>query len=177
MNDQRTSYGMPPAWLSWAIGIACLVAILDMPYGYYQFLRLVVTAYTAYLSYVYFREGLAGIAWAFAFFALIYNPVFPIAMTKGVHAIFNILVAAAVFGELYMIRSRDSQSQAGAIATVEQPLVGPDDRSDFAKFLAREVVIIGIAIAAVFAAMIFWDRSAMREVEQQDNYTVAPSAE
>ena len=177
MKDERTAYGMPPAWLSWSIGIACLVAILDMPYGYYQFLRLVVTAYTAYLSCVYFRDGRAEIAWAFAFLALIYNPIFPITMTKGAHAIFNVLAAAAIFGELYVIGSRDSQSQVGLDAAIEQPLIRHADRPDFAKFLAREVIIIGIAIAAVFAAMIIWDRSEMRQVEQQDNYTIAPPAE
>lgn len=175
MNNQRTALTMPPVWLSWAIGIACLVAILDMPYGYYQFLRLVVTAYAAYLSYVYFRDGRAEIAWAFAFLALIYNPVFPIAMTKGVHAIFNILTAAAVFGELYIIRSR-SELQAGPDAAIEQPLIGQADRSDFAKFLAREVLIIVIAIAAVIAAIIVWDRSAMRKIDQ-DDYTMASPAE
>lgn len=177
MNDQRSAYEIPPTWLSWATGIACLVAILDMPYGYYQFLRLVVTAYTAYLSYAYFREGRGEVAWAFAFFALIYNPVFPIAMSKGVHAIFNVLAATAILGELHLIRSRESQSPSELTATCEQPLVGPNDRSDFAKFLAREVIIIGIAIAAIFAAIIIWDRSEMRQVEQQDNYTVAPPAE
>lgn len=76
-----------------------------------------------------------------------------------------------------MIRSRGSQSQVGPDAAIERPLIGQADRFDFAKFLAREIIIIGIAIAAVLAAMVFWDRSDMRQVEQQDNYTVAPPVE
>lgn len=175
MNDQRTSYEMPPTWLSWAVGVACLVAILHMPYGYYRFLRLVVTAYTAYLSYVHFRQGRAEIGWAFAFFALIYNPVFPIPMTKGVHAIFNVLTAATVLGELYLIRSRDAQAPPESIPAVESPLIGPDDRKDFAKFLAREVLIIIIVIGGAIGAFYFGVKAyqSSQNVETRD-YTVAP---
>lgn len=177
MNDQRVSHAIPPKWLSWAVGIACLVAILDMPYGYYQFLRLVVTAYAAYLSYVYFREARAEIGWTFAFFALIYNPVFPISMTKGVHAIFNMLTAAAVLGELYLIRSRDDQSPPVPSSAVEPPLIGPDDRTDFAKFLAREILIIAIVIGAAIGAFYFGIEAYQNgQIAEEPDYTVAPPA-
>lgn len=175
MNDQSTAIEMPPAWLSWAIGIACLVAILDMPYGYYQFLRLVVTAYAAYVSYVYFRADRVEIAWAFVFIALIYNPVFPIAMTKGVHAIFNVLAAASIFAEFYLVRSRGKQSHPDPVITVAPPLIGPTDRSDFAKFIAREIVIVVIAIGAAIGAFYFGMEAYQKN--PQADYTEAPPAE
>ncbi|WP_447754278.1 DUF6804 family protein [Sphingopyxis fribergensis] len=174
MKDRRTSFELPPVWLSWAVGIACLAAILDMPYGFYQFLRLVVTGYAAYVSYVYFRNGGTAIAWTFAFLALIYNPIFPIAMTKGVHAIFNLLAAAAVLGELYLIRSRVAQALPEPFPAVELPLIGPDDRKDFAKFLAREILIIIIVIGGAIGAFYFGVQAYQSSQNEARDYTVAP---
>lgn len=125
-TDRANIY--PPSWLSWAVGLACIVAILDLPYGFYQLLRLVVTGYSAYMAYIYFREGRTAPGWTFAFFALIYNPVFIITMSKEVHAIFNIMTAAAVFVERFKLR----------MATMEG--------REFAQFMGILIAKVGVVI-------------------------------
>ncbi|MBV1690858.1 hypothetical protein KRR38_25060 [Novosphingobium sp. G106] len=74
MQHSERATPLPPGWLSWAVSIACVLAVLDLPYGYYQFLRLIVTGYSAYMAYFYFRAGRAAPGWTFAFLALIYIP-------------------------------------------------------------------------------------------------------
>mgnify|MGYP001615208670 CR=1 FL=1 len=171
MRDEHITVTMPPAWLSWVVGFACLAAVFDMPYGYYQLLRLIVTGYAAYISYAYFRGGNSAIAWLFAFFALIYNPIFPIAMTKGVHGVFNVLTFMGIVFEQYVTRRREDHAPESAAA--HQPLT-PDDRVDLTKFLAREIVIIAAVIALVFTGMFLWDGSAMRQDLSSEDFSVAP---
>jgi hypothetical protein len=104
----ESAYGMrisyPPIWLSWSIACASLFAIADMPYGYYQLLRILVTGYTGYMAFLYFKRGPDFWAWGLAFIAVIYNPIFIITMPKDVHAIGNLFVAAIIAWEVKKVR-------------------------------------------------------------------------
>jgi len=91
----------PPNWLSWFIIAQCLIALGDLPYGYYQILRLTVSAYTGYMAWLYLREPRNNWTWAFSAALLINNPILPIVLSKEIHAIFNITTAAIVFFEYY----------------------------------------------------------------------------
>lgn len=151
MNQTAGALPSPPTWLTCSIAFACLVAVLDLPYGFYQFLRLVVTAYASYVAFRYFREGQSGIGWAFAFIALLYNPVFVIAMSKGMHAVFNLITVALVLSELLIIRDRPVGSDGeaiGAIVVKHTADPGRSDREELAKFVVREIVIVVFAIIA-----------------------------
>ena len=100
-----TNLKFPPIWLSWIVAGANILAIAELPYGYYQLLRLVVTGYAAYIAYLYFKRGIAAWGWGFGFIALLYNPLFIITMSKEFHAIVNLGVAAAIIAELKIARS------------------------------------------------------------------------
>jgi hypothetical protein len=83
-----------------AVCIACLVAaglsligMLDLPYGYYMFLRLVLCAcaIAAGLALVQRQEAkLALVAWALA---LLYNPVFRVSLDKDFWRLINLVTA------------------------------------------------------------------------------------
>lgn len=94
----------PPFWLACTIAAANIFAVLEMPYGYYQFLRLIVTGYAGYVSYVYFRRGPSQWGWAFGTVALLYNPVFLVTMSKEFHTAVNLAVAGLVLFEFYQLR-------------------------------------------------------------------------
>ena len=104
----ESAFGMsisyPPIWLSWLIACASIFAIVDMPYGYYQLLRILVTGYTGYMAFLYFKRGPDVWAWSLAFIAVIYNPIFIITMSKDVHAIGNLFVAAIIAWEVKKVR-------------------------------------------------------------------------
>jgi hypothetical protein len=100
----------PPFWLVCAIAAANILAVLEMPYGYYQFLRLIVTGYAAYVSYVYFRRGPSHWGWAFGTVALLYNPLFLVTMSKEFHTLVNFIVAGLVVFEFYRLRDIEQPS-------------------------------------------------------------------
>lgn len=154
MHQQRTALPMPPNWLMWGVALACILAVGDLPYGFYQFLRLIVTGYTAYLSYLYFRSGNSLVGWVLGFFALIYNPVFIIAMSKGAHAFFNILAAAAILAERFKFRRSLSKLD---LSVSPHHLVEDDkhEHTEFTKFIAGEMKkVFFVLILVVFIAVI-----------------------
>jgi hypothetical protein len=75
----------------WLVPIAALsVALLDMPYGYYQLLRVLVFCATAYLALECQRRGYVAWAWALGGMAIVYNPFFKLALGRELWTLVNI---------------------------------------------------------------------------------------
>jgi len=60
-----------------------LIAIADLPYGYYTLMRLVVCATAILVLVVAARSGQMWAVWLYGIFALLFNPVVPVHLTKG----------------------------------------------------------------------------------------------
>ena len=76
-------------WIKIIAVIILLCAVLDNPYGYYQFLRwsiMIIGGYSAYLSYISKKNN-----WTFIFIAItvLFNPIIP----------FGALFAVATLGK------------------------------------------------------------------------------
>ena len=63
--DERTTRGLPIAVIYGAAALLA-VAVLPLPYGYYQLLRLVATVVFAWAAFVAFQRGRAGYGFGFA---------------------------------------------------------------------------------------------------------------
>lgn len=74
-----------------------LIALLDMLYGYYQILRVIVFCSSAYISIQEKDCNGAFWLWAFVACALIYNPVFKLSLGKDIWPFANV-AAAALYG-------------------------------------------------------------------------------
>ena len=72
------------------------VAVLPLPYGYYQLLRLVATVVFAGAAFVAFRRGHAGHGFGFAVLALLFNPVLPVYLSKALWAPIDLAAALAL---------------------------------------------------------------------------------
>ena len=84
---------MPSALLYFVPAAMNFIALLEMPYGYYQLLRVVVTGCALAIFY-YTRERAAMPSHLILFaIAAIYNPVMKVHMDRDVHVIFNIVTA------------------------------------------------------------------------------------
>ena len=60
----------------WLVPIAALgVALLEMPYGYYQLLRVLVFCVSCYLAYRSHEDQEQGWTWLLAGLAITYNPI------------------------------------------------------------------------------------------------------
>lgn len=80
MSEAKTG-GLPIPVIYGAAALLA-VAVLPLPYGYYQLLRLVATGVFAWAAIVAFRRGRAGHGFGFAVLALLFNPVTPVYLSK-----------------------------------------------------------------------------------------------
>ena len=90
--EHRPTALPPPAYI---IPIAMLgLALLPMPYGYYELLRLVVFLTAALIAAQQAKSAQWWPAAAFAIFALAYNPLFRIHLPREIWQMVN---AATIF--------------------------------------------------------------------------------
>lgn len=72
--------------------VLILLGILNQPYAYYEFLRVIVFIISIILSIHSFRNpNKTGFEYLYIGMAILYNPIFPIHATKDTWVIFNIL--------------------------------------------------------------------------------------
>jgi hypothetical protein len=109
MNAPTSELNVP--WWAFVLpAVMSLLALADLPYGYYQLLRIVVTGAAAWIAYsCYGRSNLVGVA-AFAAIAIIFNPIAKIHMERELHAIFNVLTAIILIFGLWLQSRRRPDS-------------------------------------------------------------------
>ena len=79
------------------VAVLLLLAVLPLPYFYYQLLRIVVTLAAAANAYIFFEDKQMARVLAFGIIALIWNPIFPFYMDKSVWMISDIIGAGVFF--------------------------------------------------------------------------------
>lgn len=98
-------------WPVFGIPIAMLaIALLPMPYGYYQFLRLVVCAATILTAIQAHRRSDQVSMAILGMLALLYNPVFRVHLNRETWAAINVATALA-FGAVWYRFSRTISGQ------------------------------------------------------------------
>ena len=106
----------PPFWLSIGLASACVLALADWPYGYYQLFRLAVTGYAAWIAWQAFEQNRTIWAWTFGFLVILYNPFIKIALDRDTWGFVNVATAAIIAAEFWGFRQlagnerTDSQS-------------------------------------------------------------------
>ena len=97
-------YGHPAVWL--APAVLLVLAVFPLPYGYYTLLRICICGASAYLAFqAWERESSVGL-WVvvFAVLAVLYNPLVPVYLTKGIWAFINLGTAALLVAHLWWTR-------------------------------------------------------------------------
>ncbi|MFA5158006.1 MAG: DUF6804 family protein [Patescibacteria group bacterium] len=88
-------------------------ALADNPYGYYQFLRIaifivgIIFAYKAYAN----KQEISFWACVYGLSALIWNPIFPIYMSKEVWSIFNVAVGMIYIVSIFKDKESPTQKE------------------------------------------------------------------
>lgn len=84
--------------LTWYIPAGMLVvAVLPLPYGYFMFLRLVITAAAAYVAYENFNKDIPVWGIIFVGVSLLFNPFYIVYFDKPLWVVIDIVVAALFF--------------------------------------------------------------------------------
>jgi hypothetical protein len=92
-----------PLLAIWLVpAILSIVALANLPYGYYQFLRIVVCIAAGYLTYREYKlkNGLNAWVIIFSLLAILFNPFISIHLTRAVWAFFNVVCAAIFIAHL-----------------------------------------------------------------------------
>lgn len=90
-------------WVWIVPGVALLIAVLEMPYGYYELLRVLIAGFATYFAWKEY-EGNAktvnSFVWIFGVIAVLFNPFLPINLAKEIWIIINVATAVYFFWHL-----------------------------------------------------------------------------
>lgn len=91
-NIKQPKIALPWAAVGFMVALN-LAAVIDWPYGFYQFLRLANTGYAIYLAYQLFQHRPGNLAWSFCAMAVLFNPILPIWLERETWMIIDITAA------------------------------------------------------------------------------------
>ena len=89
------------AMLGWAL-------VPSNPYGYYILLRVVVCGVCAFLASTANDSNRVGWTWALGVTAVIYNPVFPLHLTREIWSVVNIATILMLGVTVWTLRNSTS---------------------------------------------------------------------
>ena len=87
-------------------------ALADNPYGYYQFLRVAIFIAGIILAYVTYENKQEINFWVcfYGLTAVLWNPIFPIYMTKEVWSVFNVTAGTIYLVSIFKDKQSNGQS-------------------------------------------------------------------
>lgn len=87
-----------------------LIAIKDLPYGYYTFLRISTFLSSIALACVYSKKY-SSLFISFIIVGILFNPIIPIHLTKDIWRYINILVGIFFMINVYFLRIPATHTQ------------------------------------------------------------------
>ena len=89
--------------------VALVVALLEMPYGYYQLLRVLVFCVAVYLAYRSIQGSNTGWAWILGGLAIVYNPFIRLHLGADIWPIVNVVTIGILAAHMWhSIRRSDA---------------------------------------------------------------------
>lgn len=79
------------------VAVMLLIAVADLPYGYYQLLRWTTCGVSIFIAFQAYKMRKAWVTWLFGLIALLFNPIIPIHLTKEIWRPIDLAIAA-IFG-------------------------------------------------------------------------------
>lgn len=85
------------------IAALLLLAILDLPYGYYTFLRIVVSIAAGIIALNSYEDEDSDLWFFYAGVAALFNPIIPVYLPKELWIVLDVIIAAC-FGVSAFVR-------------------------------------------------------------------------
>jgi len=85
--------------------VLLLLALLRWPYGYYVFMRWVVTAASVYGAWIAYADRRHVWTWILGAVALLFNPILPIHMRREDWVVFDLIGAGLLFAAALLLRT------------------------------------------------------------------------
>lgn len=85
-----------------------LIGVAPLPYGYYTLLRLVACGVFAFAAFAAFQKKNSVLPWVNGVLVLLFNPLIPVHLEKGVWVILDMAAAVYLLATAKMITSRQN---------------------------------------------------------------------
>jgi hypothetical protein len=79
-----------------ALALLLILAVFDLPYGYYSFLRIIVTIYLSILAFYSHKNGHINTMYLLGGVAVLFNPIIPIYLSKGIWIVIDLATAVLI---------------------------------------------------------------------------------
>ena len=86
--------------------IALLLALGDLPYGYYQLLRLLVCGVSIYAAYMAYTFNRIGWAWTIGIIAFMFNPFIKFYFGRDFWQLIDVVAAIVLIISLFAIKQK-----------------------------------------------------------------------
>jgi len=80
-------------WIKATLIIALLLCLFDMPYWYFQLVRIFGTIGFAYLAYVDYKSKMKFTPYVFVIAAILLNPIFKISFGRSMWNVIDVILA------------------------------------------------------------------------------------
>ena len=91
--------------------VLLLLCFLDLPYGYYMFLRIVIFISSLIFVYYSYSTEKTGLAILFGLTAILWNPIIKISFEKETWLIFDV-IAAVIFISAYFLSKKQPPKES-----------------------------------------------------------------
>jgi len=88
-----------------------IAPLISFPYGFYIFLRIIVTATATYIIFDTYKnfKGINETVIIFSIVAILYNPIIPVYLTREIWLPINFVTAGIYFFNFYKINKKMGQ--------------------------------------------------------------------
>lgn len=83
MSESESNLNVP-RWLMLFAAVSCIIAIGDLPYGFYRLLRWIACGVAIASGFHFYSSKQFTMVWIAGIIALIFNPLFPFFFSKDV---------------------------------------------------------------------------------------------
>jgi uncharacterized membrane protein YesL len=98
---------MNSKWVCIVCGILLLLGIpTGWPYSYYVLLRWIVCFASIFVAYSFYKANLSGWTWVFGAIALLFNPILPFYLNKGLWVLIDLVSSVLFFVSAYSIKQK-----------------------------------------------------------------------
>jgi len=82
------------------------IALADLPYGYYRFVRLFTFAVCAYSFYKAYSIKDKVFSWIFGIIAFVFNPLYPLYLGKELWQIVDVVSGIVILASIFFFDSK-----------------------------------------------------------------------
>jgi TPR repeat protein len=135
-------------------------AVIDAPYFFYELLRILICAISAFLASKYYGEPRRPLAWAFAAVALLFNPLVPFKMARSDWQVINVLTAVFFIVFLAYLNRKRLLPRANNSNSVSHILCAAEQGELEAQVRLAALYQRGTGVSKDISLTVYWYRRA-----------------